>query len=286
LTTKSHAAKYFVLSLVTIAASIVLNTAANGDPSPAPSVAASGASAASPSPSPSPTPKFYNMINDIDTTGSVDRDATLFYYFQGNTDGTGKAKYELRYGRDLWNDNAILRIRIPFLTKYPTIGNPYTGLGNVELGYSYSASSPKFNHSLEIRGSFPTAANNVSSNDTQLKGFYTTKWKLPGFAITYLNEYDQSIIVPPGSSWTSYYEGKLTLPDYAFPNLKGLNFSAFYNFRELFDSGGKFKDALGGTLYGNLNNAVAVSVFDSWGLGGNASSLWRYKFEVNLTGKF
>jgi len=278
---KSYAANYFVLSVVAILIAFACSVAANADAQSSNPVAASAAS----TPSPSPTPVFYNMIDNIDTGGSVDRDATLFYYFQGNTDGTGKAKYELRYGRDLWNDNAIIRIRIPFLTKYPTMGTPTTGLGNIELGYSYGASSPTFNHSLELRGSFPTAANHVSSNDTQLKGFYTTKWKWKGGAITYLNEYDQSIIVPPGSSWTSYYEGKLTLPDYHFPNRPTLSFAAYYNYRWLFDSGGKFKDALGGTFFGNFND-VAVSFFDSWGLGGNASSLWRYKFELNVTGKF
>jgi hypothetical protein len=246
---------------------------------------------ASPSPSPTPSaspapegPVFYNMGDNIDSYYSVNRDATLYYYFQANTDGTGKAKYEARYGRNLWNKDAVVQIRIPIITKYPTMGNPFSGLGNIELGYSYNVASPTFNHSLEFRGSFATATNNVSSNDTQLKGFYTTKWKWKGGALIYANEYDQSIIVPPGSSWTSYYEGKLTVPEYAFRNLKGLKFNAFYNFRELFDSGGKFKDALGGTLFGNLGN-VALSATDSWGLGSGSTALWRYKFEFNLTAR-
>ena len=224
------------------------------------------------------------MGDNIDSYYSVNRDATLYYYFQANTDGTGKAKYEARYGRNLWNKDAVVQIRIPIITKYPTMGNPFSGLGNIELGYSYNVASPTFNHSLEFRGSFATATNNVSSNDTQLKGFYTTKWKWKGGALIYANEYDQSIIVPPGSSWTSYYEGKLTVPEYAFRNLKGLKFNAFYNFRELFDSGGKFKDALGGTLFGNLGN-VALSATDSWGLGSGSTALWRYKFEFNLTAR-
>ena len=246
---------------------------------------------ASPSPSPTPSaspapegPVFYNMGDNIDSYYSVNRDATLYYYFQANTDGTGKAKYEARYGRNLWNKDAVVQIRIPIITKYPTMGNPFSGLGNIELGYSYNVASPTFNHSLEFRGSFATATNNVSSNDTQLKGFYTTKWKWKGGALIYANEYDQSIIVPPGSSWTSYYEGKLTVPEYAFRNLKGLKFNAFYNFRELFDSGGKFKDALGGTLFGNLGN-VALSATDSWGLGSGSTALWKYKFEFNLTAR-
>ncbi len=239
----------------------------------------------SPSPSPSPAwtpPPLYQMNDDIFT---VDRDGTLYYYFQSNTDGTAKVKSEIRYGRNLWNDNAQLRIRIPFITKYPLTGNPYTGLGNIELGYSYNVSSKPFDHSLEIRGSFATAANGVSSNDTQLKGFYNLKWKFAWGSIAYANEYDQTVIKPPGpgNSWTSYYEGKLTLPEYAFVRvLRGLKTSAFYNYRVLFDSGGVWKGALGGTIFGNMND-VALSITDSWGIG---NRLWRYKFEANATARF
>ncbi len=254
-------------------------------PSPAPSPAAENSAPPQTSPSPAtfavPTePPLYQMNDDIFT---VDRDATLFYYFQGNTDGTGKAKYEFRYGRNLWNDNAQLRIRIPVLTKFPVDGDPYSGLGNIELGYSYNVSSPTFDHSLEIRGSFATAANNVSSNDTQLKAFYTTKWKWAGGSIAYANEYDQTVIKPPGSTYTSYYEGKLTLPEYAFVQLRGLKFSAFYNYRVLFDSGGIWKGALGGTIFGNMKD-VALSLTDSWGIGDHG--LWKYKFEANATARF
>lgn len=254
-------------------------------PSPAPLPAAENSPAPQTSASPQsfavPTePPLYQMNDDIFT---IDRDATLFYYFQGNTDGTGKAKYEFRYGRNLWNDNAQIRIRIPLLTKFPVDGDPYSGLGNIELGYSYNVSSPTFDHSLEIRGSFATAANGVSSNDTELKAFYTTKWKWKGGSIAYANEYDQTVIQPPGSSYTSYYEGKLTLPEYAFKTLRGLKFSAFYNYRVLFDSGGIWKGALGGTIFGNMKD-VALSLTDSWGIGDHG--LWKYKFEANATARF
>ena len=221
---------------------------------------------------------LYQMGDEIFT---IDRDGTLFYYFQGNRDGTAKVKREMRYGRNLWNDCAQLRIRIPFVTRYPVIGNTYSGLSNIELGYSYNVKSTPFDHSLEFRIALPTAVNNVDSLDTQLKGFYTTKWKQPGWAISYTNEYDQTIIRPPGSSYTSYYEGKVQLPDYILvPEVPGMKLSAFYNYRVLFDSGGIVKDALGGTLFGSIND-VALSVTDSWGLGENA--LWKYKFEANAT---
>ncbi len=81
---------------------------------------------------------LYQMGDDIYT---IDRDGTLFYYFQGNRDGSAKVKKELRYGRNLWNDCAQLRIRIPFVTRYPIVGNTYSGLSNIELGYSYNVKS-------------------------------------------------------------------------------------------------------------------------------------------------
>ena len=48
---------------------------------------------------------LYQMGDDIFT---IDRDGTLFYYFQGNRDGSAKVKREIRYGRNLWNDCAQL----------------------------------------------------------------------------------------------------------------------------------------------------------------------------------
>ncbi len=167
---------------------------------------------ASPSPSPSPAPSsegpLYPMAGEIYT---IDRDGTAYYYFQANKDGSAQVKQELRYGRSLWNDNAQLKARFPIITKFPVSGAPFSGFGNFELGYSYSTKSPSFNHVLEIRGVFPTEGNRVESQDTQLNGFYTIKWKLPGWAINLQNEYDQTVIQPPGASWTSYYEGKLSL---------------------------------------------------------------------------
>lgn len=209
--------------------------------------------------------------------------ATGYYYFQANPDGTAKVKQELRLSKTLWNDSAQIAIRIPYVTRFPLEGNPFASLSNIEGGYSYNVTSPKFNHSLEFRVALPTAQNGVDTPDTQLKGFYTTKWKFSGWAIAYANEYDQTIIPAHDNIYTSYYEGKLTLPDYAFKNLPGLNFSAFWNYRILFDHGGIFKDALGATLFGNIND-VAISITDSWGMGAN--ELWKYKFEANITARF
>ena len=185
----------------------------------------SQAPAATPQPTATETapPKgpLYSIAGEIYT---IDRDMTAYYYFQSNYGGTAKAKYEYRYGRDLWNDNAQLRIRIPIITKWSQTAPTLSGLGNIELGYSYAVSSKIFDHYLELRVSTPTAANNASSNDTELKGFYNLKWRSPGFNVSYSNEYDQTIIKPPGSTWTSYYEGKLTFPDAkVLPGLNGLD---------------------------------------------------------------
>ena len=250
---------------------------------PPPDLPAAGSADATPTPAPE-GPRFYNMVDDIDEPTSINRTATLYYYFQGNTNGTAKVKQEVRYGRNLWNNDAIVRLRIPFITRYPTSGNPFSGLGNIELGYAYNVAASSFDHSLEFRVALPTATNGVESLDTQLKGFYTTKWQWRGGAAIYVNEYDQSIIVPPGSSWTSYYEGKLTLPNSSFIHpLGGLRIAAIYDFRVLFNSGGAYKNAIGGTLFGNLND-VAISFTDTWGLGSNP--LWKFKPEVNVTAKF
>lgn len=244
--------------------------------------------AASPAPSPSPAPPkrpLYQMGGEVYT---LDRDATVYYYFQGNLDGTAKVKRELRYDRNLWDTCAQLQIRLPVITRYPNApnsyspaANPYTGFGNAELRYSYNNTSPTFNHSIAAGIAFPTESNGVESIDTQVKLFYTTKWKWSGASLSYVNEYDQSVIRPPGASETSYYEGLLNLPEVSFvdsPAWKGLKFSAIYNFRVLFNDGGIYKSAIGANLFGNIND-VALNVIDSWGIGANG--LWKYKVEAS-----
>ena len=229
---------------------------------------------------PPPEGPLYNIGDEIYT---IDREGTLYYYFQGNRDYNAKVKQELRYKRNLWDKNAQIGIRIPIITQYKASAfpNPYSGLGHIELGYSYSTKTPTFDHSLEIRAALPTISNNVETPDTELKGFYTMKWKFRNLAINYLNEYDQTIFIPPGYGWTSYYEGKLTAPD--FPIEKGVKISGIYNFRVLFDSNGLYKSAAGATMFGSMGD-VALSLTDTWGIGGNG--LWRFKFEANLSARF
>jgi hypothetical protein len=270
-------------------------------PTPAPSPAASQAmgAAATPEPAstsvphatrtPEPEPPLYTIGDQIYT---VDHDATAFYYFQGNRDGSAKAKYELRYDRNLWDTCAQLQVRFPFITKWPTAPNssspyarPYTGFGNAELRYSYNVIGSSFDHSLEGGAVFPTQQNGVDGTDWQLKAFYNIKWKWNGGSVAYSNEYDQTVIQPPGASETSYYEGKLTLPNYAFVNvLRGLKISGIYNYRAFFDSTTpNFKSAAGGIINGNIND-VALNLIGTWGLGVNG--LWKYKIEASAVARF
>jgi len=260
-------------------------------PSPAPSVSPSAApepgtvvsEGAAPSPSPFVEQPLYSIGDQIYTE---DHDGTFYYYFRQNTDDTAKAKYDMRYDRNLWDTCAQGQIRVPIITKWPLGGNPYSGLGNIELGYSYNVASKTFDHSLQARIALPTEDNNVDSYDTQLKFFYDVKWKFNGLSVAYSNEYDQSVIRPPGSSYTSYYEGKLTLPGYSFvdaPGWKGLKLSAIYNYRFVFNKGGIFQPAAGFIMFGNVND-VALNVIDTWGMGEHA--LWKYQIEATAVARF
>ena len=226
---------------------------------------------------------LYSIGDEVYTE---DHDGTFYYYFQGNSDGTAKAKYDMRYDRNLWDTCAQGQIRIPIITKYPVTGNPYSGLGNIELGYSYNVAGETFDRSLQARIALPTENNNVDSYDTQLKFFYDVKWKFNGLSVAYSNEYDQSVTRPPGTSYTSYYEGNLTLPGFSFvdaPGWKGLKLSGIYNYRVVFNKGGIFQPAAGLIMFGNIND-VALNVVDSWGMGEHA--LWKYKVEATAAARF
>lgn len=245
------------------------------------------ASKAQPSPSPTPSaaapPPLYSMADDIFT---IDRDASTKYDFQANRNGSARAKYELRYDRDLWNHCAQAQIRLPVVTRYPSIGSPYSGFGNAEVGYSYNVTSATFNHSLEFRASLPTQSNGVDGTDTVLKALYVTQWKWSGGGLAYINEYDQTVIRPPGARETSYYEGRLSLPNVRLgdsPAWRGLKVSALYDYRVLFNDGGRYKSAMGAVMTGAIND-VALNVVDTWGLG--VDGLWKYRVEATAVARF
>jgi hypothetical protein len=223
---------------------------------------------------------------------SIDRDYAGFYSFTSNLDGSAKAKRELRVDRNLWNDCAQLQVRLPLVTVFPpeadlrTGAYPYSALGNAELRYSYRVSSPAFDHAIQIGAELPTAGSGVQSIDTELKFIYATKWRWEGGSIAYSNEYDQTVIRPPGAAYASYYQGTLTLPNYQLADafaLKGLKISAIYEYRTLLNQSGMVQSAAGGILNGNLND-FAVNVIDTWGTG--AHGLWRYKVEATAAARF
>src|ERR1700729_973007 len=239
----------------------------------------------SPGPSVTPAPEgpLYSMGDEIYT---IDHDGTLYYDFRGNRDGSAKVKREVRYDRNLWNVCAQLQVRLPFVTRYPTAGNPYSGFGNAELGYSYGVRSPAFDHSLEGRAAFPTQSNGVEAIQTQIKTFYTTKWKWTGGSVSYMNEFNQAVSRSSLVRYASFYEGELVLPNSAFvdsPVLRGLRISAIYNGRVLFNRGGLYQSAIGGLLYGNLND-VALKLVDTWGIGPHG--LWKYRVEATAAARF
>lgn len=241
------------------------------------------------SPAPSEAP-LYPMADDI---YSIDHDTTFFYYFQGNRDGTAKVKKEFRYDRNLWNTCAQLQIRLPFIIKYPTApvtpyslnADPYSGFGNAELRYIYAVPTKTFDHTIVAGVALPTESNGVDSIDTRLKFLYLTKWKWNGGALASTNEYDQTVIRPPGAGYTSYYEQELTLPYWSFidsPALSGVKFSATYTGRVLFNNGSIYKSAIGYIVNGSIND-FALNLRDTWGIGTNG--IWKYKVEANATAR-
>lgn len=248
-----------------------------GGPAPAPSASASA------------EPPLDPIGEDI---FAVNRDTAFYYSFQSNLDGSAKSKKELRVDRNLWNDCAQLQIRLPYVTVYPPQARSsadvttFSAFGNAELRYSYRVDSPTFDHAIVLVGSFPTAGDGVESLDTELKALYAAKWRWSGGSIAYASEYDQTVIRPPGATYTSYYEGTLTLPNVTFIDssaLRGVKVSGIYNYRVLFNDGGTFKSAVGAIINGNLND-VAFNVTDTWGTGAHA--LWKYKFEATLAARF
>jgi hypothetical protein len=267
--------------LSTVAAVLPIRAAARCNPPASASPA--------PSPSPSAEPPLYDVDKDI---FAVDHDSAGYYSFQSNPDGSAKAKKELRVDQNLWNSCAQLQIRLPLITVYPAENssfvklNPFSGFGNVELRYSYRVDSPTFDHAITIAAALPTAGGGVESLDTELKFLYATKWRWTGGSIAYANEYDQTVILPPGARYTSYYQGTLTLPNYTFvasPTWKGLKISTLYEYRVLFNDGGVVESALGGIINGNVND-VAVNLIDTWGTG--AHSLWKYRVEATAAARF
>jgi hypothetical protein len=238
-------------------------------------LAASGAALASGAPS---DPPLFEDGDDIVTAGSS---VTAYDDFQTNPGGSAQAKRELRFGQDVGDAGGQLRLRVSELTRYPSGGPAFSGFGNVEIGYASVTQSAAFDRFTELRIALPTVTNGVASNDTQLKAAYGPRWKWAGGAASLVNEFDQTIVRPPGSTWTSYDDTKINLPDAGIA--QAVRVSGFYEGRFVFSAGGIYRSAAGATIFGNVKN-VALAVLASWGVGGNG--LWRSKLEANATARF
>jgi hypothetical protein len=204
------------------------------------------------------------------------------YYFQSNVGGKGKADYRLTLGRDDKRRHMQYNINIPIVTRYAATGPPMTGLGNVSLYAAHVDLGEGYSHTLAGELRLPTATNGVSSNDTQLRPMYGIRWSGPRASFTLDNTFAQSIVVPPGSTWTSYYDFKMA----AAPLVSHGTFAAFYQGRFIFTKGGTYASAIGPNVVAKLWPAATLNAYDIWGIGASGqTNLWRYKLQLNLTVK-
>jgi hypothetical protein len=240
-------------------------------------------SGASPSPTPAPAPTS-GPAQPLNTLFQLEPLLKARYYFQSNVGGKGKAQYRLTLGRDDKRHHTQYNINIPIVTSYAATRPPMTGLGNISLYVAHVDLGENYSHTLAGELRLPTATNGVSSNDTQLRPMYGLRWSGPrgNFSFTLDNTFAQSIIVPPGSTWTSYYDFKMA----AAPRVGNGTFAAFYQGRFIFTKGGAYASAIGPNVVTKLWPAATLNAYDIWGIGTSGqTNLWRYKLQLNLTVK-
>jgi len=234
---------------------------------------------------PTPTPiASSEPAQPLNTLFELQRLAKIRYYFQSNTGGKGRAEYRLTLGRDDKRHHTQYNINIPILTSYAPTRPPKTGLGNISLMISHIDLGEGYSHSAGVELWLPTATNGVRSNDTQLRPLYGLRWtgRRSHFSFTLDNTFAQSIIVPPGSTWTSYYDFRMAATPYAGNG----TFSVFYEGRFLFTQGGTYASAIGPNVGAKLWPGATLNAYDIWGIGASGqTNLWRYKCLVNVTAK-
>jgi hypothetical protein len=241
---------------------------ARADAAPAP------APAATPTAEPEPGQPLNNLFE-------LEPLARVRYYFQSNTGGKGRSEYRLTMGRDDTRHHTQYNINIPLTTSYAATRPPKTGLGNISFLVSHIDLGEGYSHSEGLELRLPTATNGVRSNDTQLRPMYGLRWtgKRKNLSFTLDNTFAQSIIVPPGSTWTSYYDFKMAAAPYAG---KGA-FAVLYEGRFLFTLGGTYASAIGPDVVTKLWPGATLTSYDIWGIGASGqTNLWRYKAQLNL----
>jgi hypothetical protein len=242
------------------------------------------ARADTPAPTPSATPTTSEPAQPLNTLFQLEPLVKARYYFQSNTSGKGKAEYRVTFGRDDRRHHTQFNINIPLVTSYAATRPPKTGLGNISLYVGHVDLGEGYSHTLAGELRLPTVTNGVSSNDTQVRTMYGLRWtgRHANFSYTLDNTFAQSIIVPPGSTWTSYYDFKMAAAPYAGNG----TFAVFYEGRFLFTLGGTYASAIGPNVVAKLWPGATLNAYDIWGIGTSGqTNLWRYKCQFNLTQK-
>jgi hypothetical protein len=202
------------------------------------------------------------------------------YYFQSNVGGKGRSEYRVTFGRNDKLHHNQFNINIPLVTSYAATRPPKTGLGNITLFVSHADLGEGYSHSIGGELWLPTATNGVRSNDTQLRPMYGIRWSGRRNSFTLDNTFAQSIIVPPGTSWTSYYDFKMAAAPYAGSG----TFAVYYEGRFLFTLGGTYASAIGPNIVTKLWPGATLNAYDIWGIGASGqTNLWRYRCQFNLT---
>lgn len=232
-------------------------------------------------PPPGATPAAASApVEPLNTLFQLEPLAKARYYFQSNTGGKGRAEYRVTFGRDDKRRHMQFNLNIPLVTSYAATRPPKTGLGNITIYVGHVLLGTGYSHTLAGELWLPTVTNGVRSNDTQLRPMYGIRWSGKRNSFTLDNTFAQSVIVPPGSTWTSYYDFRMAAAPYAGHG----TFAVFYEGRFLFTLGGTYASAIGPNVVTKLWPGATLNAYDIWGIGASGqTNLWRYKTQFNLT---
>lgn len=204
------------------------------------------------------------------------------YYFESKLNGAGIAQYRLTFGKAL-SKRRSMKIYLPLVTSFAATRAPKSGLGNIAFVYTDSVKGQAFDHALVGELWLPTVTNGVKSDDTQVRPHYDVRWRWSNSGLSLENRFAQSVIVPPGSSWTSFYDLRAT--PYVSTARSGA-VALLYEARVNFALGGIFVSAIGPSITANIGRATTLSAFDIWGIGGNGqANLWRYRVQAQVNAK-
>jgi len=174
-------------------------------------------------------------------------------------------------------------ISLNLITKYVPGQQPKTGLGTLDVSVSHATFGDTFSHSIGGLVRLPTVTNGVTSNDTELRGLYGLRWTAERSSLTVQNMIAQSVIVPPGSSWTSYDDVQVA----PAPYVGRQTFAILYDGRCFFTRGGLYASTVGPNVVAELWPGAKLNVYDTFGIGTSGqTSLWHYRFQAALSAKF